>query len=192
MIRYSCPNCKQSLTAQDNEAGNKLHCPCCNQRLQIPARRTEKAAGTVLGKLDEQGRGTVLGKVEDLDSRTVLGKPEPETDDGAYEPKPPPSRRNSSREVIHVEPLPETDEDDRDERPSRRRKRSKWSCPYCDGDSPFRVRRTLTVLSWVLLILFIWTFPFCLLALLITEEGEYCSDCGQKVGSRGTSFGPPG
>jgi DNA-directed RNA polymerase subunit RPC12/RpoP len=181
MIRYSCPSCKQALSAQDHEAGTKLHCPRCNQRLQIPAPPAPKVAGTVLGKLEDQ------------DNRTVLGKMEDHAD--PPDPSQPPPRRQPRQQVIRVEaPPPEDDEAaDRDERPSRqKKKRDKWRCPHCDSDEPFRTRRTLTVLSWVLLVVFIWVFPFCLLALLITEDGEYCVDCGQKVGSRGTSFGLPG
>jgi DNA-directed RNA polymerase subunit RPC12/RpoP len=36
MIRYSCPRCKKSLESPASLAGQKLHCPECNQRLQIP------------------------------------------------------------------------------------------------------------------------------------------------------------
>jgi DNA-directed RNA polymerase subunit RPC12/RpoP len=36
MIRYSCPRCKKSLESPASLAGQKLHCPDCNQRLQIP------------------------------------------------------------------------------------------------------------------------------------------------------------
>jgi hypothetical protein len=36
MIRYSCPRCKKSLESPVSFAGQKLYCPDCNQRLQIP------------------------------------------------------------------------------------------------------------------------------------------------------------
>jgi DNA-directed RNA polymerase subunit RPC12/RpoP len=36
MIRYTCPRCKKSLESPAAFAGQKLHCPDCNQRLQIP------------------------------------------------------------------------------------------------------------------------------------------------------------
>src|ERR1043166_7852117 len=49
MIRISCPRCKQVMVCQDREAGNKLHCPKCGQRLQVPV---PPKAKTVLAKLE--------------------------------------------------------------------------------------------------------------------------------------------
>jgi len=36
MIRYNCPRCKKSLESPASFAGQKLACPECGQRLQIP------------------------------------------------------------------------------------------------------------------------------------------------------------
>ncbi len=36
MIRYACPRCKAVLESPDQEAGHKVACPGCGQRLQIP------------------------------------------------------------------------------------------------------------------------------------------------------------
>ncbi len=36
MIRFSCPTCRQILQAPDREAGNKLTCARCGQRLKVP------------------------------------------------------------------------------------------------------------------------------------------------------------
>ncbi|HJT78209.1 MAG TPA: hypothetical protein VJ739_13480 [Gemmataceae bacterium] len=36
MIRYACPRCKAVLESPDRKAGQKVHCPGCGQRLQIP------------------------------------------------------------------------------------------------------------------------------------------------------------
>ena len=38
MIRYTCPRCKRSLESPASFAGQKLNCPGCSQRLQIPQR----------------------------------------------------------------------------------------------------------------------------------------------------------
>src|SRR4029078_10714068 len=36
VIRYTCPRCKKALESRARFAGQKLNCPDCNQRLQIP------------------------------------------------------------------------------------------------------------------------------------------------------------
>ena len=36
MIRYKCPRCKSILESPDAKAGDKVACPKCQQRLQIP------------------------------------------------------------------------------------------------------------------------------------------------------------
>jgi DNA-directed RNA polymerase subunit RPC12/RpoP len=36
MIHYSCPRCSAILQAADQEAGSKVACPHCGQRLQLP------------------------------------------------------------------------------------------------------------------------------------------------------------
>ena len=37
-IRFACPKCRFVLEAREDEIGEKLNCPKCNQRLQVPAR----------------------------------------------------------------------------------------------------------------------------------------------------------
>jgi DNA-directed RNA polymerase subunit RPC12/RpoP len=44
MIRYLCPKCKKALAATNAEAGAKLACPECGQRLHVP-----KSIKTMLG-----------------------------------------------------------------------------------------------------------------------------------------------
>lgn len=51
MISYSCPKCKTFLTAIDGDAGSKVQCPKCGQRLQIP-RPPAPVNKTVLGTLE--------------------------------------------------------------------------------------------------------------------------------------------
>jgi DNA-directed RNA polymerase subunit RPC12/RpoP len=36
MMRFSCPTCQKVLKAPADEAGRKIHCPRCGQRLEIP------------------------------------------------------------------------------------------------------------------------------------------------------------
>ena len=47
-IRHSCPRCKKSLEAPPGMAGQKLNCPACGQRLQIPQPAAD-ANRTLLG-----------------------------------------------------------------------------------------------------------------------------------------------
>src|SRR5262245_60400283 len=42
MIRFSCPVCQQHLSARVGGAGEKIACPCCGQRLQIPTPRENR------------------------------------------------------------------------------------------------------------------------------------------------------
>jgi DNA-directed RNA polymerase subunit RPC12/RpoP len=49
MIRYRCPKCKKALTANGADAGAKLACPDCGQRLQVPT----PANKTILGEIQE-------------------------------------------------------------------------------------------------------------------------------------------
>jgi S1-C subfamily serine protease len=48
MIRFCCPTCKKILQATESQAGQKVACPGCGQRLQIPAPPRNK---TVLGSI---------------------------------------------------------------------------------------------------------------------------------------------
>jgi S1-C subfamily serine protease len=48
MIQFSCPRCEALLSATDAQAGIKVACPKCNQRIQVPQPDQNK---TMLGKL---------------------------------------------------------------------------------------------------------------------------------------------
>jgi hypothetical protein len=50
MIRFACPACKSILESPDRKAGNKVPCPKCGQRLQIPG-GTVSRTRTILGAL---------------------------------------------------------------------------------------------------------------------------------------------
>jgi DNA-directed RNA polymerase subunit RPC12/RpoP len=49
MIAFRCPSCQMSLQAKPTEAGQKINCPSCGQRLQVPGRPPVNR--TVLGEL---------------------------------------------------------------------------------------------------------------------------------------------
>src|SRR5262249_27893432 len=48
MIQFACPRCQKVLQAEESATGNKVDCPGCGQRLQVPPPALNK---TVLGSL---------------------------------------------------------------------------------------------------------------------------------------------
>ena len=38
MVHYCCPSCRIPLESQDDEAGLKVACPTCGQRMRVPRR----------------------------------------------------------------------------------------------------------------------------------------------------------
>jgi DNA-directed RNA polymerase subunit RPC12/RpoP len=51
MIRFACPTCQSVLDSPDDSAGDKLACPRCGQRLQVPTPPAPPPNKTVLGAL---------------------------------------------------------------------------------------------------------------------------------------------
>jgi DNA-directed RNA polymerase subunit RPC12/RpoP len=54
MIHYRCPSCRTGLVAAPAEAGTKVSCLECGQRLQVPSRPPRNR--TVLGELTDSRR----------------------------------------------------------------------------------------------------------------------------------------
>jgi DNA-directed RNA polymerase subunit RPC12/RpoP len=53
-MQFPCPTCKAPLLAQDTEAGTKVQCPHCGQRILLPATPRPAAENkTVLVNLDQ-------------------------------------------------------------------------------------------------------------------------------------------
>jgi DNA-directed RNA polymerase subunit RPC12/RpoP len=48
-IKYTCPRCKAPLEAAASEAGTKLNCPKCSQRVQVPAAPKPEPAAAAPG-----------------------------------------------------------------------------------------------------------------------------------------------
>jgi len=194
MFRYLCPRCKKSMSAQDGEAGSKLDCPHCGQRILVPTPPQPPKPPinkTTLGQLeDNRGKKTVIGTLDDDLVPTV----EPALPQGGLEPVP------AMPKVILVETVDKADDnpwaalnEDEPERPVRRRRKSKWSCPYCDSTEAPIIRRQVGAVGWVMFaVLLLFFFPLCFLGLMMTDENEYCADCGSKLRTRGQAFGFPG
>jgi len=51
MVKFTCPVCKENLSAPTDQIGTKSSCPNCGQRLQIPNPAVNK---TILGELPSQ------------------------------------------------------------------------------------------------------------------------------------------
>src|SRR5262245_46567486 len=122
MIRYRCPRCEKPLAAQDEEAGAKLGCRHCGQRVQVPALPAREK--TMLGEPDEE-----------RSSRTVLGSREP---DGPDRYPPPPRAKEAPPPPPNPFDFdaPQRDDRERREGPDRRRVRD-----YEDDDEYDRSRR---------------------------------------------------
>lgn len=54
MIRFGCPTCRSVLESPERKAGDKIACPKCGQRLQVPAPPRNK---TVLGTIFPEPSG---------------------------------------------------------------------------------------------------------------------------------------
>jgi DNA-directed RNA polymerase subunit RPC12/RpoP len=195
MIRYLCPRCKKALAAQDREAGGKLNCPHCGQRLQVPVPPPNK---TMLGELEDRANRTVLGTLENAAAPSP-----PQTDGG----KPPPMPRTTLVESVLPADAPEWleeveeekpsrrrqsryDEDDEEDRPRmRRRGRPVYApCPECGcADRPRQVKHFGST-SITLLILGIFFWPLIIVAFFVQEIWEVCPACGERLRQTGTGF----
>ena len=199
MIRYLCPKCRQLLTAKDAEAGAKLSCTQCGQRLQVPTPPPNK---TMLGQLDEPANKTILGKLEGERPETVPSSPRQITE-------PPPVRRTLLVDPIPPlaeaapEPSAETDipevepvrprrrrryeEDDEDDRP-RRRPRTRSACPRCGCTDYPRQTTKFGVPSIILLVVGVIFWPLLIVAFFLLEKWDVCQECGEKLRQTGTGF----
>jgi hypothetical protein len=183
MIRYSCPRCKKALEAPAGFAGQKLNCPGCQQRLQIPQPAALPAAPPL--------------------NKTILATEEPPS---VGELGPPrvvkmgkPLRIESCRECgvdvsqMRVETCPDcsallcSDRCYREHRyqvhSSRRRRRpSRDECYRCGcTDRPYAAQ-TISPAGWVVFaVLLVFFFPLCWIGLLMTETERRCPDCRARL-----------
>lgn len=65
-LNYRCPSCNTSHVGADSEAGTKVHCPTCGQRLQLPGTpliATATATATAKSTLVSPTRVQVSAKI---------------------------------------------------------------------------------------------------------------------------------
>lgn len=200
MIRYRCPKCRKALAAEDREAGAKLNCPHCSQRLQVPI--PPPPSKTMLGTLDDEPNKTVLGKLEGEGAaappvyagqappvpRTIVVPTEPlPADPPARSPEQPQEVDDDRPRVRRRSRRGDDDDDDDYDRPRRRRREGR-PCPRCGcTDYPRQVTK-FGGASIALLIIGIFFWPLILVAFFIQEKWEACPDCGEKLRQIGTGF----
>ncbi len=105
-----------------------------------------------------------------------------------WQSAPPPPRA-----VVVVTLEEDIDQDEPEPRVPRRSRRSRRnSCPYCGSAAEPVIRRKIGVMGWVVFAVFLLVFfPLCFLGLFMTDEVEFCCDCGAKLRTRGQGFGFP-
>jgi DNA-directed RNA polymerase subunit RPC12/RpoP len=210
MIRYTCPRCKKSLESPVSFAGQKLNCPGCNQRLQIPQPSTpapppvnktilateESAVTAPLPVPTPPPQPTSPPAVRPLDTLAVVdespSKREPER----------PSRRESCLECganITGRSRVQTCSDcgssfcsaacyrehryySHSRRRKKKRRPEKAECPYCDSTARPYSTWVISQNGWIVfIILLIFFFPLCWIGLLMTDPVYRCSDCGRQL-----------
>jgi hypothetical protein len=118
MIRFACPACQTVLQSPDPGAGNKVACPKCGQRLQIPgapARRNR----TVLGALLPKARPKVVVQPPEG------AAPSPHKGPAPAVPQPP---GRSGRKPTMSPAAPEREQPNGSARASRPKSRGSKSC----------------------------------------------------------------
>lgn len=203
MIRYRCPRCRTVLAAQDSEAGSKLNCSRCGQRVQVPAPPPRNK--TMLGTLDDVPNRTVLGRLEGTDTPSptppVAGKsptpPVPRTIlvETAVPANDPPKSGNGPDQLEEVESgsprrrrRRDYEDGDDDDRRRRRGRRASRPCPRCGCTDYPRQTTHFGGTSIALLIVGIIFWPLIIVAFFVQEKWDVCSECGEKLRQTGTGF----
>lgn len=196
MIRYNCPRCKKSLESPVSFAGQKLNCPDCYQRLQIPQPSTPPPAPAV--------NKTILALEESPSAPTPrTARPSPP----AVPPVPIPTvelveetapalRRESCLECgaditrrARVQTCPDCGslfcsagcyrEHHYHAHAQKEKKRSRpVECPHCGSREPPYAVTKISQAGWITFaLLLVFFFPLFWIGLLITETEWRCRDC---------------
>ena len=205
MIRYNCPRCKKSLESPVSFAGQKLNCPDCNQRLQIPQPPSPPAPPV---------NKTILATVE---STAPVASPSPVVRERSASPPPvpslkvveeispsaelaPPSRRESCLECgvdvtrrSRVQTCPDCGslfcsaacyrEHHHHAHARKQKKHSRFvECDYCGSTARPRTTTEISQGGWIVFaLLLVFFFPLFWIGLLMTETKVMCDDCGRRL-----------
>src|SRR4051812_37257966 len=76
-IQFECPTCKEKLSAPIDQAGSKINCSNCGQRLQIPPPdRTKTVLAAGLGVSDDPtpSRSAMAAKPQPAESQPARSR----------------------------------------------------------------------------------------------------------------------
>ncbi len=201
MIRYRCPKCKKSLTAEESDAGTKKNCPHCEQRVKIPVPPPPNK--TMLGALEPPTK-TVLGTLEGA----APAEPLPVAEYAGTTPAVPRTIvvETAATEADRTAHPPDELEEVDDDRPRRRRRRradeeevddyryprrrgaAYRPCPRCGCTDYPRQQTRFGGASIALLIIGILFLPLIIVAFFVQEKWDVCPDCGELLRQTGTGF----
>jgi DNA-directed RNA polymerase subunit RPC12/RpoP len=196
MIRYTCPRCKSSLESPASFAGQKLNCPNCGQRMQIPQPSVPPSAPPI--------NKTILAKEESVSTPSARTSqhsppavpPDPELTAELVEEALPARRHESCLECgiditrrARVQTCPDcgslfcsascyrTHHNHAHARKKKKRSRP-VECPYCDSTERPYARSQISQAGWIIFaVLLLVFFPLCWIGLLMTETEWRCREC---------------
>jgi hypothetical protein len=199
MIRYTCPRCQKSLESPVSFAGQKMHCPDCNQRLQVPQPSTPVAPPinkTILATEEPPpapaSRTAPRVNVEVVE--VVEESPPPRRGGGS-------ARRESCLECgvnleqrARVQTCPDCgavfcsagcyrEHRYYSHAPKRKKRRPRnVECDRCGSTARPHYTSAISEGGWITFaILLVLFFPLCWIGLLISETRVTCSDCGARL-----------
>jgi len=204
MIRYTCARCKKSLESPVSFAGQKINCPDCGQRLQIPPPSapppppinktilaTEESAAPVPVHVPSP-RPQPVPPTPILTARVSEEAP-------ARAPAPSPARRESCLECgkditerTRVQTCPDCGslfcsagcfrEHDYHAHAKKAKKRRRDECHRCGSTARPHEISAISQAGWITFaLLLVFFFPLFWIGLLITETQVVCPDCGARL-----------
>jgi DNA-directed RNA polymerase subunit RPC12/RpoP len=210
MVRYTCPRCKKALESPASYVGQKLNCPGCGQRMQIPQPPAPPASSPPINK-------TVLALSDVPSTDTPANPPAPTpvpdplpvvlelADDPPPAPSPPPLPRESCLECgvdvtgrSRVQSCPDCGSlfcsaqcyrEHRYHSHDKKKKKRKRvdlpddvECDYCGTTRRPYITSVTSDAGWItFIVLLLVFFPLCWVGLLMTETRVTCSDCGRRL-----------
>jgi DNA-directed RNA polymerase subunit RPC12/RpoP len=205
MVRYACPRCNKSLESPASFAGQKLNCPDCNQRLQVP--QPSAPPPPPVNK-------TILAVEQPPTVPPARGSP------ASRQPAPAAASRPAAKESDVVEVVGQTSSGRRENclecgvdvtgqsrvqtcpdcgsvfcsarcyrehnyyahAPRGKPRQRTAQCPFCNSTARPYISSAVSQAGWVTFaLLLVFCFPLFWIGLLITEPQVHCADCGARL-----------